>query len=493
MKYIYSLILVTISSISIAQNWNLIDANKTYFYKHSDSLYITNTIKVDNTEISGSDTTYSLHTTIKVCDTCTLIPSYAVGGILYHAFWPELFGLSPSFSGSTNEFIFQDGTIKHKAELSDSWVFHTTSAINATVVDKYETTLFGSLDSVKVIELSTLDTIIISKNHGIIRYPDFENAGKYFLQVGYHEGLNSFGEYLPNARTIYDFAAGDEFCYQFGYGDSGFSQEMVGGNLKFKILADNSSMDTINYQVKYYHQESHSYYGPNLENEGFPTYNTAGITFYNFKIDDNPDYVENSYGIFSADLFGTSDQFYYPVWVFPFPNYNCSDVAGSEIGFIDHPYSNYFGYIKRVRTFVLFEDTLCYFPIDNQDQDRKFANGFGSIHYSYFCFETNQDHHMTSFVKDGDTLETLCYFPEDLASPSDEKNHLKLYPNPATNQIHLDANYQEVQFYSLTGQLILQIQNPGQTIAVGDLTNGIYIVKVIDVDGNLLTTKLIIE
>ncbi|MBK9591471.1 MAG: hypothetical protein IPO32_08180 [Crocinitomicaceae bacterium] len=45
MKYIYSLILVTISSISIAQNWNLIDANKTYFYKHSDSLYITNTIK----------------------------------------------------------------------------------------------------------------------------------------------------------------------------------------------------------------------------------------------------------------------------------------------------------------------------------------------------------------------------------------------------------------------------------------------------------------
>ncbi|MBK9193094.1 MAG: hypothetical protein IPM77_17235 [Crocinitomicaceae bacterium] len=85
------------------------------------------------------------------------------------------------YSNATKEFIFQDGSIKHTAEISDSWLFNSTLGINATVVDKYETTILGQIDSFKVIELSTLDTILISKNHGVIRYPDFENAGKSFL------------------------------------------------------------------------------------------------------------------------------------------------------------------------------------------------------------------------------------------------------------------------------------------------------------------------
>ncbi|MBK9193095.1 MAG: hypothetical protein IPM77_17240 [Crocinitomicaceae bacterium] len=71
---------------SFSQNWNLIDAEKTFFYKHVDSLYITNTIDVDSTQISGSDTLYFIHTTIKICDTCTVIPPNAVGGVLYHAY-----------------------------------------------------------------------------------------------------------------------------------------------------------------------------------------------------------------------------------------------------------------------------------------------------------------------------------------------------------------------------------------------------------------------
>ncbi|MBK6950531.1 MAG: hypothetical protein IPH24_00395 [Crocinitomicaceae bacterium] len=180
MKKITALFFLLAGLNTTAQNWKLLDENKTYFYKHSDSLLITNTIKIDSTVNSVLDSVFHIHTTIKVCDTCTVIPSDAVGGVLFHAYAPEIFGNTPAYNVSSNDYQFSDGIIKQDAELSDTWIFNPLLSINATVVDKYEITLFGSLDSIKVIELSTLDTILISKNHGVLRYPDFENAGKYF-------------------------------------------------------------------------------------------------------------------------------------------------------------------------------------------------------------------------------------------------------------------------------------------------------------------------
>ena len=110
-----------------------------------------------------------------------------------------------------NQYNLDNNTIKQHAQLNDNWAYNTS--LNATIVNTSEQLILGVLDSIKTIELSNSDTITISKNFGVIRYPDFENLGTYYQMVGYHEGQNSYGDYLPNFWRIYDFNVGDIFSY----------------------------------------------------------------------------------------------------------------------------------------------------------------------------------------------------------------------------------------------------------------------------------------
>lgn len=505
MKNCYTLLFVLFSSLSFGQNWKLIDENKTYFYKHGDSLLITNTIKIDSTVNSVLDSVFHIHTTIKVCDTCTVIPSEAVGGVLYHAYAPEIFGNTPTYNVSTNDYQFANGIIKHDATLSESWVFNASLSINATVADKYETTLFGSLDSVKVIELSTLDTILISKYHGVIRYPDFENAGKYFLLCGFHEGQNSFGEYLPNLWRIYDFNVADVFSY---YLDRTEECGSYARHLTFEILDDLSDSYKVSYRVKVLDSIFNNWNEciPPLPDSFFTTHNYIDT----FELTDHPGLLENQYSGGYAFTMAGSEDYSNSFYNLPFhSNDYFTDfytlIPANHFQLIVHQWDSYFGtsnYMKHLPTAVKISDSLFYKIYPSEPIS---AQGYLYAILPYFVeslgrvqgwYEHNSDFHfdqMQGYIKNGITVGTIYDFPDDLSIDSQENYQLSIYPNPATNQIQLDANYQEVQFYSLAGQLILQIQNPGQTIGVGDLAKGIYLVKALDMDGNLLTTKLVLE
>jgi hypothetical protein len=497
MKNCYTLLIVLISSLSFGQNWKLIDEKKTYFYKHSDSLLITNAIKTKTVTETAADTSYSIQTRLTICDTCTVIPAEAIGGILYNAFSPEFFGFNTIYTVATNDYLFADGIIKHHAQLSDSWLFDSGSGITATLASAEDSTIFGVLDSIKIIQLSTLDTIIISKNNGIIRYPDFENAGKYFLITGYTKGQNSAGDFVPNMWQVYDFNAGDEFCYE-GIRIDMSVPELISSTVNVKIIEDLSVTDTLIYKVKYYGVSVHEYYGPDPE-DAWPDFTVAGSYFKTLKLYDTSSVRENNYGFYEISPFVTDAPEFYqqaPGYLLDIDNisYQCEENPSIEFGYIDYQFSSTYGYMKRYRQFNFYGDSLCYRSSGaTEDNKTLYAAGIGLIDNFYFCFETGDSDMLNGFVKDGDTTGTICGFPEDLGFKIAEQNNLRLYPNPATNQIQLDANYQEVQFHSLTGKLILLIQNPGQTIAVGDLAKGIYLVKAVDMDGNLLTTKLIIE
>lgn len=474
-------------SISFSQNWNLIDADKTYFFKHLDSLYITNTIKVDSTVTSGVDTDFHVHTTIKVCDTCTVIPPEALNGVLYHAYWPEIFGLSPSYSSTTNAFIFQDGTIKHHAEILDSWVFNTTSGITAAVVDKYEITLFGQPDSVKIIELSTLDTILISKNHGVIRYPDFENSGKYFLQVGYHEGQNSYGEYLPNMWRIYDFEVGDVFCLNYHHSEINLGMYSYGASTKIIIYNDFSSPTNRTY---YCHALSNY-----IEEDDFgtfihETYNTWGY----LDINDSYAYYENNY----SGLVPTYDQLLDMgvdnFWGY-FENTQVNYFLWPEYAFImTHRFDTDYGYVKNISTVIYYTDSLLFQETTSTESYQlEFAEGVGRFLLDVTMFEYHDDEGLKGYVKNGDTTGIIYDFPEDLGTDKSIPVEYVIYPNPATNQINIPANLSLISIYSVSGQLILQHENPGQIISIENLPEGIYFVNMIDQNNHHLFSKLLVE
>ncbi|MFC2128134.1 T9SS type A sorting domain-containing protein [Bacteroidota bacterium] len=65
------------------------------------------------------------------------------------------------------------------------------------------------------------------------------------------------------------------------------------------------------------------------------------------------------------------------------------------------------------------------------------------------------------------------------------------YPNPAKNNITIEVdNFENAFIYNLTGQVVLQSRS--KSIDVSNLTNGLYIIRVI-ANGASLSSKVIKE
>ena len=86
----------------------------------------------------------------------------------------------------------------------------------------------------------------------------------------------------------------------------------------------------------------------------------------------------------------------------------------------------------------------------------------------------------------------------DVANNSIE---MKYYPNPASSNVTIDiknaaegVNY-EAFFYDLNGQLLKSesLRNTSNNVSVSDFNNGIYIVRIMNNNEVVGTTKLVIS
>jgi hypothetical protein len=76
----------------------------------------------------------------------------------------------------------------------------------------------------------------------------------------------------------------------------------------------------------------------------------------------------------------------------------------------------------------------------------------------------------------------------------EKQAEIYLYPNPATNYFTLNTATSKVQVFSITGQLIKSFntsQNAAYQYTVGDLNNGMYVVKAYNVNEELQVMKFI--
>lgn len=73
-----------------------------------------------------------------------------------------------------------------------------------------------------------------------------------------------------------------------------------------------------------------------------------------------------------------------------------------------------------------------------------------------------------------------------------EKNLTVIYPNPASNFITIpNVEYRSVEVYSVTGQMVQLSNNSSKVISISNLADGIYTLKITDLNGNLSHSKLI--
>lgn len=72
-------------------------------------------------------------------------------------------------------------------------------------------------------------------------------------------------------------------------------------------------------------------------------------------------------------------------------------------------------------------------------------------------------------------------------------NGFKLYPNPATEELFISGIETVVQADILNsiGQLVRSVESPGKTILIGDLSEGIYVLRLHDRRGHILSSRFI--
>lgn len=211
MKTLLLLLVIALSGLNLqAQNWAVFNPNYRYNYSLESEGYTTAVVFADSNFTSGSNAIYSLNRIVVKCNMSQ--PSMQIQGCSNPNYWlgnqPQFLQRRIVYSGQdyrlsdTGNYI-----IKHRAAIGAPWTFNATYSITAQVQSEVLKNIFGVLDSVRIILLSTADTILLSKQFGIIKYPAEFGQHKYYKLRGI-ENKASYdvtalhGEKVPN---FYDF------------------------------------------------------------------------------------------------------------------------------------------------------------------------------------------------------------------------------------------------------------------------------------------------
>lgn len=91
------------------------------------------------------------------------------------------------------------------------------------------------------------------------------------------------------------------------------------------------------------------------------------------------------------------------------------------------------------------------------------------------------------------TCELLDVY--NLSNENFERNQLKVYPNPVSNQLYVESQVsaiEHLQIFDVSGKNVMEvIYQENQLIDVSTLTKGLYFVKIETVDGSSFTKKLV--
>ncbi len=214
MKYLLTLIIVLLPLGCFTQDWQILNPAYKYNFRTSNSDMISSTVWIDSVQSSGEDSIFYLNRIVTDCDTCQL---------MIDGFPLALFDFHPEFlqriaTKSDSSYFFKSPgsfILRHRADLYERWVFDTINNITAEVLLLERAEVFDRIDSIKTIGLSTYDTIILSKNYGIIRFDPIYNVDAYWLA-----GIEGqIGESVPGFFDFFNFSEGDIFEYRGDYSD----------------------------------------------------------------------------------------------------------------------------------------------------------------------------------------------------------------------------------------------------------------------------------
>jgi hypothetical protein len=476
MKKIILLAILFFPVILFAQNWMPITAVDTYHFAIDSVDFPSHAIWVESVETKNERTIYHLNKVVQPCDTCDYWnysyyknPDSVILMSLYDQ--PQFLNYRVEIDKKGNFWFIDPGVflIKPYAGINKYWIFDSLNNITAKVIDIKPQTIFGNIDTVKIILLSNFEFIILSKNHGIIQFPELKNKNQNYSLIGIQN--RNLGQKLPTLFDIFNFQVGDRFQYLLSY----FSQNHGYRTENFKILSKDVQNEKIIYGIDKFHIDGYGsptniYFGNTHTYKGPVEYK---LNYYGF----NPtDILTNNRFIVSDSLLNI----YYQIKL-------TKDNKGELIVIItgscynSNIYTcNCYSIDSSLKTKgsekLLFPNNSFYgakFEI--------FKPGHGSIHKFRSNFEstynTKQIGYIKNGVKHGEILDYNLVSVED-----DINNKISISPNPFTKNIVFTSEEDfEMQLivYDVSGKECLnQPISTNQHLDLSFLEKGTYILKI---------------
>ncbi|HRH70356.1 MAG TPA: T9SS type A sorting domain-containing protein [Flavobacteriales bacterium] len=227
-----------VATIGQAQDWALINPEYKYNYSNDGTDTIRHQVKVINSETLGAEiSVFQLNRTAEYCLWC------GEGCDLRQGITQFMQG-SCTATGTNWQFNSPSALeIKATAALGEQWTFDQQNATVATVTSIVEGTMFGITDSIRTMVSELADTIVWSKNYGVLVWHMHEDTRYQLIGI---QGPD-VGIIVPSISEFIPFQAGDivEMRISRGFSNSSATQRVL--YRRFQIEERLDSLDHIRY------------------------------------------------------------------------------------------------------------------------------------------------------------------------------------------------------------------------------------------------------
>ncbi|MFN8409511.1 MAG: T9SS type A sorting domain-containing protein [Flavobacteriales bacterium] len=473
-----------------AQNWALLNPAYKYNYSNDGSDTISNQIFITHIDTLGPDSfKYELNKVVVRCDTCTTVIGGNCNGCFLSLDQAGPFGGACTTNGDHWRFEHSSGTwsVLAHAAINTTWLYDPGTGSTATVDTIMAVDVYGMPDSVKVITLSTGDTLLLSREHGVLGWPG-ENGT--LLQIG--EQTTGSGVRIPTLSEFITYQPGDVAQYthgSWGIGMSAMTGEYWTEKLTFLDRIDHAdsiefqvariTLDRVTYEVGFGQSQTVEYTTSDTatwvaSSAHLPFFRTIGA-YPGQEIRDRTFHLE-----FENELIITAEHGFDPeghhiirATCYPFS--------------VDPPWWNtqsLFMDADTVATGILAMDT--WNTVDSFEPAVVYQEGPGLVTYQAGFFETSESYRLDGAVIGGDTIGELT--PDDvlLGVPMQGQQALApfVFPNPAQDLLMVrtpGTSTSMCRILDTSGkQVRMEMMDQGDlhTINVSALPAGLYVMEV---------------
>ncbi len=532
--FVFLCLLFSVHSYAqLSSNWTPISEEDVYHYElvgdtmsydsvygHKNNSPVAASIWFDSLIVVEPDQSISyLNKIVTPCDDTCPSPT---------SIWPYYLRSQPQFlqhqvrtSDENKKYVFEGEdkwVLLPTMPLNSTWVFDTLNNINAEVVGISETEIFGNTDSLKVIALSNGDSIVLSKDHGIIEFPDFESTNYYRL-IGIQ--TRDLGYKIPGFKEIYNFDVGDVF--QYNYQTSGV-QGGYYGKVKIHVIDKQETTDSVTYDIRRITHHINVYYG---NQSGTREEETDTHTFYKGDIADI--YPNQLFGIEkTCEVTHNGNEYIYINDYWDESHVDCFEYSVGQTEFIGSEFfRSYYGqnqddkWVKFMFAQTLFSSVeltivSAFITDGSPSQDfliggscpsmfRAWEENLGETTYQFTCHEFYFYRTLEGYVKNGDTTGIIT--PDSTLLTSNEaiipteNLQITLYPNPVSDQLHINIQSPvaipefDMTIYNTIGKVLINKYLKGITsevINVEAFPRGIYFMS-FKTKENTFTRKFVVH